>query len=224
MIELSHIKIEHYNTVIETRNKVYRLALDLNMSVNAATQLAILVSEILSALLAQQPSTQVKLAFTKKLSFYYWHVFMSCTEIIYQKVKKAPLFCDIHFTSLPDQKTYLELVLKIMNPNFFPNEEFLQMERERLIQQSNNEMLHEIRRKNIELNKALQDLKASSSMIQAEKMRALGGMTAGVAHELNNPMMGILNFIQYAIKHTDKEDRRYQPLVDAVQNTHHGIV
>ena len=45
----------------------------------------------------------------------------------------------------------------------------------------------------------------------------LGSMTAGVAHELNNPMMGILNFIQYAIKHTSEDDRRYRPLMDALR-------
>ncbi|HUT42690.1 MAG TPA: HAMP domain-containing sensor histidine kinase, partial [Desulfobacterales bacterium] len=40
-------------------------------------------------------------------------------------------------------------------------------------------------------------------------------MTAGVAHELNNPMMSILNFIQYCTKHTTEDDRRYAVLKDA---------
>jgi signal transduction histidine kinase len=46
-------------------------------------------------------------------------------------------------------------------------------------------------------------------------MSALGTMTGGVAHELNNPMMGILNFIQYCLKHTSSDERTYPVLQDA---------
>ncbi|MBM9520910.1 PAS domain S-box protein [Desulforhopalus vacuolatus] len=68
------------------------------------------------------------------------------------------------------------------------------------------------------LNKLLDDLKGSQAqLIQAGKMSAVGTMTAGVAHELNNPMMSILNFVQYCIKHTDKDDRKYNVLKDAEQ-------
>jgi len=52
---------------------------------------------------------------------------------------------------------------------------------------------------------------------EAEKMGALNTLTAGIAHELNNPMMGILNFAQYCLKHTDSEDRRFAVLVDTVR-------
>jgi PAS domain S-box-containing protein len=57
--------------------------------------------------------------------------------------------------------------------------------------------------------------KQSAQLIQTEKMSTLGTMVAGVAHELNNPMMGILNFIQYCLKHTAKNDRKYDILMDA---------
>lgn len=48
-----------------------------------------------------------------------------------------------------------------------------------------------------------------------EKMSALGVMAAGVAHELNNPIMGVLNFIQYAIKHLDSAHKAAPVLKDA---------
>ena len=70
------------------------------------------------------------------------------------------------------------------------------------------------------LHKLLDELKGSQAqLLQAGKMSAVGTMTAGVAHELNNPLMGILNFIQYCIKHTPGDDRRYAVLKDAELET-----
>jgi signal transduction histidine kinase len=215
MIELSSIQVSCYDDVIETRNKVFRLALDLDVSINASTRLATLVSEVLDTALVEVKTTNVKFVFTKDRGFYYLHIYIACTKAIYMKFKQVSIFKNIKFQSLDDQKPFMELTLRVMDENFIPNEEFLQEERERLIQQSSGEMLQEIRRKNLDLTKAIEDLKNSSQTIQVEKMRALGSMTAGVAHELNNPMMGIMNFVQYAIKHTDEDDRKYRPLVDA---------
>ena len=215
MIELSRMHITDYNGVIETRRKVYYLALDLQLSTHTATCLATFASEILNAILVEQKSLDVTFAFSKERGYYQLHLFISCPEATYQRLKAMYIFRDIHFCVFDNQQSYIELKTMISDPSFIPNESFLQNERERLIQQSSGEMLQEIRQKNRALHQALHDLEASSAMIQTEKMRALGSMTAGVAHELNNPMMGILNFIQYAIKHTDEQDRRYRPLIDA---------
>ncbi|MDQ3072487.1 MAG: sensor histidine kinase [Bacteroidota bacterium] len=72
-------------------------------------------------------------------------------------------------------------------------------ENERIIRQQNvmletkvEERTNELRHTNGELNSAMKDLKeAQSQLVDAEKMASLGQLTAGIAHEINNP----INFV-----------------------------
>ncbi len=51
------------------------------------------------------------------------------------------------------------------------------------------------RKTNIVLNKTLQNLKSTQSqLIQSEKMASLGELTAGIAHEIQNPLNFVNNF------------------------------
>lgn len=210
MIDFMTLIIDKPDLIILARNKIYCWVIDLKIPPNKATYFALLISELLTRVLLKQHSTKVRLVFQKELGHYQAHVLIQCSKEVFKEFKTPEILETILY-----KDDSIHLFLTIPDTSFMPDEEFLQNERERLIQQSSGEMLQEIKQKNAELQQALQDLKTSSDMIQAEKMRALGGMTAGVAHELNNPMMGILNFIQYALKHTEEGDRRYQPLLDA---------
>lgn len=88
------------------------------------------------------------------------------------------------------------------------------------LNESLREQIAERKRAEEHLRGTLEKLKQSQSqLIQAEKMSALGTLTAGVAHELNNPMMGILNFVQYCFKHSSMDDKRYVVLEDAERET-----
>jgi len=77
------------------------------------------------------------------------------------------------------------------------------------------ERTDELQKELFERKQAEAKLKEQTSMlIQSEKMKSMGTMVAGVAHELNNPMTGIINYAQHCIKHTEETDRKYPVLKD----------
>src|SRR5690606_15761706 len=61
-----------------------------------------------------------------------------------------------------------------------------------LLEQKVQERTHELQLPNAELEKALKELnEAESQLVESEKMASLGQLTAGIAHEINNP----INFV-----------------------------
>jgi predicted ATPase/signal transduction histidine kinase len=70
----------------------------------------------------------------------------------------------------------------------------------------------ELQDKNQQLEKTIQDLHLTQSqMIQTEKMSSLGGLVAGIAHEINNP----INFIFGNVKHFSQYTQDLLELVHA---------
>ncbi len=61
------------------------------------------------------------------------------------------------------------------------------------------------------LNSMLGELhKRSEQLVQSEKMAALGTLTSGVAHEINNPLNNISTSVQILLEELDEGDLEYQ--------------
>ena len=54
----------------------------------------------------------------------------------------------------------------------------------------------------------------SAKLMQIERMSTVGTLASGVAHELNNPLMSVLGFTQYCLKHTPDSEKNYDVLKD----------
>ncbi len=67
-----------------------------------------------------------------------------------------------------------------------------------------------------ELNRRAQELDMKSAqLVQSEKMSAIGELSAGLAHEVKNPMVGIVGFAQLGQESTSlDETREYFKLID----------
>ncbi len=93
----------------------------------------------------------------------------------------------------------------------------ISQENERIIREQNTmlevkveERTHELNLSNLELNTALTDLKnAQTQLVDAEKMASLGQLTAGIAHEINNP----INFVSSNIKPLRRDIEDIQALI-----------
>ncbi|HYD22739.1 MAG TPA: ATP-binding protein, partial [Flavipsychrobacter sp.] len=91
-------------------------------------------------------------------------------------------------------------------------------ENERIIREQNiileskvNERTIELKASNEELSKTLVDLKeAESQLVESEKMASLGQLTAGIAHEINNP-------INFVTSNVHPLQRDVEMLLDAVE-------
>lgn len=79
----------------------------------------------------------------------------------------------------------------------------------------------------LRLKKAYSELEfAQKKLIESEKLASIGTLSAGIAHEINNPLAGIQNAIQRILDNPDniKQNRKYLELINQAINRIEHVV
>jgi signal transduction histidine kinase len=113
------------------------------------------------------------------------------------------------------------------------------LENEKMVREQNVSLERKVTERTAELNQSINNLRAvQNQLIQAEKMASLGELTAGIAHEIQNPLNFVNNFsevsselveelIDERSKGTDRDEELEEGLLNDLNENlqkiaHHG--
>ena len=88
--------------------------------------------------------------------------------------------------------------------------------RERRLRKEKEQLKHKVEERTVELKKSLEDLKSTQAqLIQSEKLASLGELTAGIAHEIQNPLNFVNNFSEVSVEIANElKEEAQKPEID----------
>jgi C4-dicarboxylate-specific signal transduction histidine kinase len=92
-----------------------------------------------------------------------------------------------------------------------------EQEKQALLAAQNNTLEQQVQQRTSELQRSLTDLRTTQAqLIQKEKMASLGELTAGIAHEIQNPLNFVNNFSEVSAELVEElEEEQQRPSRDA---------
>jgi len=99
--------------------------------------------------------------------------------------------------------------------------EELSLEKQRILSQQNDLLEKQVAERTSALTQSLKHLKATQQqLIQSEKLASLGELTAGIAHEIQNPLNFVNNFSEVSVELLDelKSERTKEERDEELEN------
>jgi len=159
MIKLGKILIKDKSSIVEARNKIYLLAEDLKFSSMSATRLATITSDLSRSIYQKGIESSLTVGFEER-KYIFGLVLIFQGKRTDLNIKQTELFFDnLQILSTKDGLQKIETFKYIPEPEFKPTKEFIDMEKEKLVSLSREELFNEVKRKNEELLEILNERK-----------------------------------------------------------------
>lgn len=126
-------------------------------------------------------------------------IFNAWSGFLDQETILAQILGDLSLLGFPlGMAFYLGLQNALTNKNLktmLIEVQTLSQDKQRILADQNEQLERQVTARTAELNQSLDDLRSTQSqLIQREKMASLGELTAGIAHEIQNPLNFVNNF------------------------------
>jgi two-component system NtrC family sensor kinase len=121
------------------------------------------------------------------------------------------------FMGIQGNETNKALSKQLLKNDQLKNEAIeLEQEKQHILATQNETLEKQVTERTAELNQSLDVLKATQNqLIQSEKLANLGELTAGIAHEIQNPLNFVINFSELSLNIVkDLKDEMEAPLID----------
>ena len=203
MFELGRISLKDDKYLIEKRNKIFDLAVDLGFREVDVTRLTTAISEVMRSIVGGSEKNGLELFIEERGGKFGLLVrFISVIDISGKSSVLKLVFDETNFSFSGNGKNILSAFKYIPVYSFKPTKDFLDREREKISRLTRDELFSELKKSYSNLKKEIVAHKETEKMLKKEKVRAEAAnkakseFLASMSHEIRTPMNAIIGMTE----------------------------